>query len=597
MRRISTKIFIVLIIVALISVLPVTLIGINSIFSFSKEQAEDFGRQSSFYNGTIIKTWMDEKSNYLLHVKDVLIKEEESEILEALLFQYSEVNRDFISLFIGLETNQLIDAYGWQPDASYVVTKRPWYEKALKTSSTVATSTYLDWNKNQMVVAMATTIEIDGYKGVLATNVYADYLQSIINDIRYGKEGLVYLLDENNQVMIQSSETKDLLLIDQAMEQLEKEGNMHMSGTYDIVIDKENYIVSVAQIEGYDWTLLLMAPLSDFTQPAMDMIPRFILIVVILIVFIIFVDAFLSRLISRPINALIASISRIAKGDFTVAVMLKGNDEITNIGRALDKMRLNLKKIFDKNAYESQILAMNTLSLEEHLNETYKGTNNFMSLLSHDIKTPITLIKGYSKAILMNLVDDNKRIDYMERIAYRANQIEVIATDILDDTTDVHNIRVKLTDINIFDYIDMLIYNSEQYVKNQNRRFVIDIDYESFDNEWLQIDIVKIQRMMNNLLSNGVKFSETNSDIQLTVVKKEEQIITYIKDYGQGVEASEISKIFNMFYKSNEDRLGYGLGLYINQGIIKAHHGHIHFKTCLNEWTESGFCLNFFNIK
>lgn len=330
----------------MISVLPVTIIGINSIFRFSKEQGEDFGHQSALYNGMIIKTWMDEKSSYLLNVKKAIEKEIDSNLLETLLFQYSEVNDDFISLFIGLSSNELIDAYGWKPDASYEVTKRPWYKKALRNTSMVATSTYLDWNKHQMVVAMATTVHVNNEQGVLASNVYADYLQSIINDIRYGEAGLVYLLDEDNQVMIKNDETSHLHLIDDVMDLLEKDQDFRLiNGTYDIVLNQQTYIVSVAEIEGYDWTLLLIAPLRDFTQHAMAMVPQFIWIVVVLIVFILFVDILLSRLISRPIQALMASISRIAKGDFTVEIMLKGNDEITSIGKALDQMRLNLKKI------------------------------------------------------------------------------------------------------------------------------------------------------------------------------------------------------------------------------------------------------------
>ncbi len=595
MRKIGTKILIVLSVVALISALPITLLSINAIFQFSKEQGEDFGEKSAYYNATIIRTWMDEKSSLLMNIKEELTKKDSMDDIKESLYRYSEINDDFISLFIGLEDNRLIDAYGWLPDSSYKVLERPWYTKAYEEEATVATSTYLDWNKNENVVAMATTIEIDGYNGVLATNVYANYIEAIINDIKYGNEGLVYLLDDQNHIMIESTKDNKSGLFGEMIIEMEMQNiNMSMNGTYDIEINKISYITSLAKIDGYDWTLLLVAPLSDFTQPAKEMVPQYIIMILILIVVILWIDFMLSKIISRPINALIISISKIAKGDFNTLVKLKGNDEITQLGKELDKMRRNLRKIFESNEYESKILAMNSKALEDHLNETYKGTYNFMSLLSHDIKTPITLIKGYSKAMMMDIVDEEKKAMYIERISYRAEQIEAIATDILDDTLDVNSLKVKLSELNIKDYINMLIYNSEIYINNQERKFIINIDDLNFNDEFVKIDVIKIQRVVNNILSNAVKFSDKDSIIELSVVKENDNILTYYKDFGMGVESSEVDKIFNMFYKSDEDKKGYGLGLYINKAIITAHSGKIHFKSQVNQYTESGFILNLY---
>jgi len=214
-------------------------------------------------------------------------------------------------------------------------------------------------------------------------------------------------------------------------------------------------------------------------------------------------------------------------------------------------------------------------------------------MLSHDIKTPITLIKGYSKALSMDMVDPNKTKEYIEKIQYRTEQIENIITDILDNTYEAHDIKVNLKEIKISDYINIIIYNSENYVNNQKRQFIQKIDYDAIDLEGtIAVDITKIQRVINNILSNAIKFSKSDSVIELIIKEEEGRLLTCFKDYGVGVKAEEREKIFNMFYKSDNSKKGYGLGLYINKSIIEAHNGEIFFQSEYQCGTTSGYYLN-----
>jgi len=301
----------------------------------------------------------------------------------------------------------------------------------------------------------------------------------------------------------------------------------------------------------------------------------------------------LSRSISLPIESLVNGVSRFAKGNFDIAIDIQTHDEIGKLSKELDKMRINLKKIFESLKYESKIISMNSQNLIKHLDETYQGTSRFLLMLSHDIKTPITLIKGYSKALSMEMVDPDKTKEYIERIQYRSEQIENIVTDILDNTYEANDIKVNLKEIKISDYINMILYNSENYVSNQNHQFIRKIDYKSLDIErTIAIDLTKIQRVINNILSNAVKFSEDNSVIELVIAEEEGRILTCFKDYGIGIRAEEREKIFNMFYKSDNSKKGYGLGLYINKAIIEAHNGEIFFESEYQQGTTSGYYLN-----
>ena len=299
---------------------------------------------------------------------------------------------------------------------------------------------------------------------------------------------------------------------------------------------------------------------------------------------------------SRPILKMVKGVSDIAGGDFDNEINIDARDEIGNLSDEINKMRINLKEIFNSIKYESKILSMNSENLSNHLKDTYTGTYRFISMLSHDIKTPITLIKGYSKALEMGILDKEKETEYIERISYRSEQIEKIVADVLDNTYEANNLKINLKKVTCEDFINTVIYNSENYVINQKRRFKQNIDLSNFNaKDIVYVDLIKIQRVVNNILSNAVKFSEEDSLIELEIKKVSGRIFTCFKDQGKGIKEEEREKIFNMFYKSDDSKKGYGLGLYINKAIVEAHEGEVHFESVYKRGTESGFYLNIIN--
>lgn len=594
MVKLRTKVLVMMLIVGMISALPITFISITSLIKSSKEQAKDFGNKSAFYNSEIIHTWLSEKAQVLMELKTQLKQCRSEREIRDLLRMYSDINKDFISVYIGTDKNVMVDAYGWIPDESYRVIDRPWYQKAINQENYVTTSAYMDLNKMENVTAIASHIDIQGYQGVVAANIYVDYIVNIMNDIKYGENGFAILLDDrNNQITGPESENQ-WALFNQIFKQINLENQFFTKAqAVEIEIDDVEYIAAYSSIEGFDWNLFLVAPLSDFIHSAYVMKNKMIHILSGTIVLIVMIQYGLSRSISRPIETLVNRVSLIAKGNFDTPINIKTQDEIGELSKELDKMRINLKTIFESLKYESKIISMNSKNLAEHLDETYQGTSRFMSMLSHDIKTPITLIKGYSKALSMDMVDKDKTEEYIERIQYRSEQIENIVADILDNTYEANDIKVNLKKIKVSDYINLILYNSENYINNQNHRFIRRVAYESIDpHGFLAVDIIKIQRVINNILSNAVKFSADDSSIELIISEKEGRILTCFKDYGVGITTEDQDKIFNMFYKSDNSKKGYGLGLYINKAIIKAHNGEIFFESEYGQGTTSGYYLN-----
>ncbi len=595
--KIRTKLLIIMIIMGVIAALPITFISMTSLIKSSKEQVKNFGEKSVYYNSQIIQTWLSEKSEILMGLKTQLKQcSNKQEVIE-LLKVYSDINQDFISIFIGIN-NEMVDAYGWIPDESYKITERPWYQKAINQENYITTSVYRDVNKKRNVIAIASGIELQECKGVIAANVYVDYIVEIIDDIKYGENGFAVLLDDNYKLITGSKDEEQLALFNHVFEEISsKDRSFVKSEALEIEIDGVEYIVAYSSIQGFDWNLFIMAPLSDFIYPAYAMQSQMFYILLANFVMIIIINYYLSRSISHPIETLVSGISSIAKGNFDRPINIQTHDEIGELSKELDKMRINLKKIFESFKYESKILSMNSQNLIQHLDETYQGTSRFLSMLSHDIKTPITLIKGYSKALNMEMVEPDKTKEYIERIHYRSEQIENIVTDILDNTYEANDIKVNLKEIKVSDYINMVLYNSENYVNNQKHEFIQKIEYKNIDVEGtIEVDLTKIQRVINNILSNAVKFSKEDSMIILVIKQKEGRILTCFKDYGIGIRKEEREKIFNMFYKCDNSKKGYGLGLYINKAIIEAHNGEIFFESEYQRGTTSGYYLHVKNI-
>lgn len=592
-HKLRTRILVIMLVIGLIAALPITFISMTSLIRSSIEQAKDFGEKSAYYNSQIINTWLTEKAKTLTELKARLKQQKNAEEVRKLLKMYSDINQDFISIFIGLDNNEMIDAYGWIPDESYKIIKRPWYQKAINKEGYITTAVYRDVNKKENVTAVASGIDLLGKKGVIAANIYVDYIVEIINGIKYGENGFAVLLDDSYNLITGPKDEQKLAVFNRIFEMLEKGKDFNQSDAYEIEIDGVKYIAAYSSIEGFDWSLFLVAPLSDFIHIAYAMRTQMLYILLGTLVLIIMVDYYMSRSISLPIETLVKGVSRIAKGDFDTAINIQTQDEIGELSIELDKMRTNLKRIFESLKYESKIISMNSQNLIQHLDETYQGTYRFLMMLSHDIKTPITLIKGYSKALSMEMVDPDKTKEYIERIQYRCEQIENIVTDILDNTYEANDIRVNPKAIKISDYVNMILYNSENYVNNQKHHFVQKIDYEGIDLEGtVAVDITKIQRVVNNILSNAVKFSDDDSVIELVIKEEDGRILTCFRDYGIGIKAEEQTKIFNMFYKSDDSKKGYGLGLYINKAIVEAHDGEIFFKSVYKEGTISGYYLN-----
>ncbi|WP_432665587.1 sensor histidine kinase [Wukongibacter baidiensis] len=582
--KIRTKITTTLLLVGIVTALFISTASLIVLLSTTSKQAGEIGLESAKYNAKIIESWINERSAILKNTSAQISSLEEfnEEKIRKILYTSSKAYESFYSIFVGFENNKLIDAMGWKPPRDYQVSSRPWYQLAVKDGTLVNTPIYIDKNKNQLVTSIAIPLSVQNTKGVIAANIPIDEIVTQIGDISYGNTGYAILVDERGHVI--ASPNKDYIMksISAIFNNVSKDTlnsiNKSSSGIETIIFEGKEQFIAYAEIELYNWKIILTAPKSEFHRPIRDMLFYFAIIFFICITIITLTGFMLGKSISKPIESLIKSISLLAHGNLSNEINIETNDEIAILSTELDKMRINLNKIFQSMRYESNLLAMNTKKLSGHLEETHNSTLDFISMLSHDLKTPITLIKGYIKGLKLGIVvEEQKKAEYLDRIHLRAEQIENITSDILDSAYEV-NKSLILAKIPVYvnEFAKELLKNAKIHIENSNRQFEGNLNIRD-DSIRINVDRIKINRVWNNLISNAIKYSKPDTKINISIIQDESFIRFIVKDNGIGIKEDEFEKIFNMFYRVNENRRikGYGLGLFISKAIIEAHKGEI----------------------
>jgi signal transduction histidine kinase len=224
---------------------------------------------------------------------------------------------------------------------------------------------------------------------------------------------------------------------------------------------------------------------------------------------------------------------------------------------------------------ESSSLHRYSRDLTDKVEQISSGVTDFISQLSHDLKTPLTLIKGYTRGIQMGVAKEPEKLaEYLEGIYKRAEQVEDITGDILDSLYDIKSSLVLEPErLDVYTFTNLLIDNARVQVENSDRHFEQCL---SIKDGSLSVDRVKLLRVWNNLVANAVKYSEKGSTVRVSITQLSGELELVIKDEGIGIRPEDLEKVFEMFYRAKDKEVkGYGIGLALAKSIIEAHGGRL----------------------
>ena len=211
----------------------------------------------------------------------------------------------------------------------------------------------------------------------------------------------------------------------------------------------------------------------------------------------------------------------------------------------------------------------------------------FVANVSHELKTPLTALKGYVETL--KDVDNEKDKQYFLKILDRhTSRMNNIINDLLElsKLEESNQENIKLSRVNISDLINEAVQESNYAANKKN----IQINIKCSDKIYFKINERLILESITNLIHNGIHYSEKNTVIDIIVSKKRNNLIISIKDRGIGIHRKEIDKIFQRFYRIDKSRSkksgGTGLGLAIVKHIINLHNGNIEVKSKLSKGSE-----------
>lgn len=211
---------------------------------------------------------------------------------------------------------------------------------------------------------------------------------------------------------------------------------------------------------------------------------------------------------------------------------------------------------------------------EEELRKQYEKARNLMlSDIAHDLRTPITTIGGYAKALNDGLVtSDEKRTEYLEAIENKAERMGDLITLLFDYVRlDSENFSLRLEKTDVAELLRENAAFLYADVEEKGMEFDIDIPEESY---MLSLDRLQFSRVVTNLINNALKHNDAGTQITLQMKKEKDALLISVKDNGKMISpivAEHIFEPFVMADASRESKGGSGLGLSIAKKIVEMH--------------------------
>ncbi len=441
--------------------------------------------------------------------------------------------------------------------------------------------------RNTLIMLLLNFVLIYGILYFLLPSAYSNYIKNKV-DISYNE--IMYDLEQENysdvvnkindkinddiDVQISTSTGKvifpinqlDIDLVPRAIDitkikTIKKPDIVAKSGVF--TFDNKSLILRVSTLK---------SGINDVRSSIFGLIPLILMVVFIMALIIAFI---FSKMIVSPILKIHKKANEISLLNFDNKIVVKQNNEIGDLSKCLDEMSYKLK---------TAITHLEADVAEADLREIERI--NYMATVSHELKTPLTIIKGQNECMLNNIGDFKNHNKYLVENIIIIEQLENLVNEILESSKlDNFNIKLSVVKINLKELIQELIQEQDYLIKQNNLN--IKLNLEEY---YITIDIDVFSKAIKNLLENSIKYANKNSSINIELKKD----IFKITNIANNLDTLDVITIFNPFVRGEQSRNsttgGHGLGLYIVQKAIYAHNYNI--KAVINN-NEISFIINF----
>lgn len=284
--------------------------------------------------------------------------------------------------------------------------------------------------------------------------------------------------------------------------------------------------------------------------------------------------SYISKRFTEPILELNKIADNMSKLDFSKKYQLKDtNDEIDSLGKSINTMSDKLERTIKQ-------LRDNNIELEKDIEEKSKINEmrtQFISDVSHELKTPIALIQGYAEGLVENVnTDEESRQFYANVILDEANKMDKLVKQLLELTKLEYGKReFNNSDFNIAELVNEIIRKSKVMLEEKE----IEVKIKAEKDYIVNADEFYIEQVITNYLTNAIKNSESINNekyIEIKIYENKDKIRVSVFNTGEKIEEENLNRIWNRFYKvdssRNRDNGGTGIGLSLVKAIMNNYH-------------------------
>ena len=263
-----------------------------------------------------------------------------------------------------------------------------------------------------------------------------------------------------------------------------------------------------------------------------------------------FVAYFISKNLSKPIVEITKSSLELSKGNYDTPFTTNSDiTEIDELATTLDKARVELGK-------------------------TDELRRDLMANVSHDLKTPLTMIKAYSEMV-RDITYDNKdkRDKNLNTIIEETDRLNNLVNDILSlSVIESKMLVLEKSDFNLVELVRNILNRYDIYTEKDNYKFILNTNKDEII---INADKAKIEQVFYNLINNAINYVGSDKEVIINITNDNNKTLIEIIDHGDGIDESEIDTVWDKYYKSKKNHkrsvAGTGLGLSIVKRIFELH--------------------------
>lgn len=305
------------------------------------------------------------------------------------------------------------------------------------------------------------------------------------------------------------------------------------------------YLYGIGKEKGY---VFIYSTLEDISSASVILKGQLIYLTIIAIVFACAISYFLSHKITKPILDITKKAKELGYGNHEIKFEQNGILEIDELATSLN-------------------------NAQKELSKTDELRRDLMANVSHDLKTPLTMIKAYAEMIRdISYKDDQKREEHLNIIISETDRLNILVNDILTLSkmqADADTLKKEVFDLT--KEIKEIIKKYEIIKETENYNFVIEMPEHAYING----DKNKINQVIYNLVNNAINYTGDDKTVTIRILEEKGKYVIEISDTGKGIKKEEIDIIWDKYYKNEKNHkrnvVGTGIGLSIVKSILENH--------------------------